>query len=1200
MVEETLHTKKQVNLEAVQNLAPVDRGKKQVQEPKKNNNPGINAKMEDEYNHYESVSEEEMEEDHFHDIPDQTSESEFIKVNGENQGVITNSKETITNENNLYSVHITLATEGTSLADKDCSMVERTNFHISLVYAKYRTNMRRDLWEDLVSISNNIQGPWSIVEDFNVIAEVEEKLGGTPYRLEKSFEFLNFMEDVGVQDAGFAGNIFTWCNNRDAPSTIWKRMDRMLYNLEWFDHFSKTTVSHLARTCSDHAPLVIQLSSEEEEFKRYFRFLNTWTEHPQFLDTVQGIWNIECHGNPMWVLHQKLKKTATHLSTWSKATYVDFYEVSKRLEKEIINLEQTMQADRSPTTRTTLNKKKGVKYFKGIFGQVPDYNDFQAFEGINITITDDMNHALTTFPTEEEIGMNLMTMDPDSAPGPDGFTARFFQTCWGVVTPEVTKALHSFFCGASLPKWFTHTNIAMIPKINHPQQFSDMRPISLCNVISKIFSKVLNSRLSKVLPLLISNNQSGFIKGRSITENILLAQEIIQDIGSTNVEGNVVLKLDMAKAYDRVSWPYLCILMRRMGRSLELMMKVLGNYEKVSGQEVNKMKSSVSLSNKEHSHSKRRIQEITGMTYKSLPIKYLGCPLYEGRKNNALFSGMMSKILHRIGGWQTKFLSIGGRSVLIKHVLLSLPVYTLATIHPPIGVLNQIEKMFNRFLWGGSGEKKKMHWASWNSMCYPYDEGGVSFRRLQDICKAFTTKQWWTLRATNSLWKEFLMAKYCQRIHPVIKRWYAGNSHSWNAMCKIKSTMDQYILWKIGRGDVSLWQDNWTGFGALWQFFPNDRKPREQKISDIYINGQWQWGGWDIFIPNHVMEHIHSMNVDLNLNVDDRPICTPTQNGSFTMASAWEIQRQKNDKSCFDSNTWCKRVPLKMSFILWRVVRDRIPTDSRLTKMGIAMPSRCCCCKSPQEEDVDHFSCSEEFAKKIWSILCGSLGIPFDNISIRMLIKFWWTWKTKNPVLNMLMKCIPVITLWELWKTRCGAKYGTDNYNTWKSINNISSSLVLILKGQFEKIKVDPDWESVRYLLISNIPDKKIVQVKWLKPSNSFVKINSDGSCKDGYCGGGGVIRDHRGHLIFAYSLNLGHSTNNWAEAKALLYGIEWLHISRLFIILRSVSASEIRTAMRVDSIVLSSGLHGTSEMQREEIEGSPMDSNQGGSCKAR
>uniref|UniRef100_M1DFI8 RNase H family protein n=1 Tax=Solanum tuberosum TaxID=4113 RepID=M1DFI8_SOLTU len=282
------------------------------------------------------------------------------------------------------------------------------------------------------------------------------------------------------------------------------------------------------------------------------------------------------------------------------------------------------------------------------------------------------------------------------------------------------------------------------------------------------------------------------------------------------------------------------------------------------------------------------------------------------------------------------------------------------------------------------------------------------------------------------------------------------------------------------------------------------------------------------------------MNVDLNLNIDDRPIWTPTQNGSFTMASAWEIQRQRNAKSWFDSSTWCKKVPLKMSFILWRVVRDRIPTDSRLTKMGIAMSSRCCCCKSPQKEDVDHFSCSGEFEKKIWSILCGPLGIPFDNIPIRMLIKFWWTWKTKNPVLNMLMKCLPAITLWEVWKARCGDKYSKDYYNTKKTINNISTSLVLILKGQFEKIKVDPDWESVRYLLISNISNKRIVQVKWLNPSNSFVKINSDGSCKDGYCGGGGVIRDHRGHLIFAYSLNLGHGTNNWAEAKALLYGVEW------------------------------------------------------------
>lgn len=126
-----------------------------------------------------------------------------------------------------------------------------------------------------------------------------------------------------------------------------------------------------------------------------------------------------------------------------------------------------------------------------------------------------------------------------------------------------------------------------------------------------------------------------------------------------------------------------------------------------------------------------------------------------------------------------------------------------------------------------------------------------------------------------------------------------------------------------------------------------------------------------------------------------------------------------------------------------------------------------------------------------------------------MLIKFWWTWKTKNPILDMLLKCLPAITIWELWKVRCGAKYGKYIYNTRNTINNISANLVLILKEQFEKVKIDPYWESICELLTSNIHINKIVQVKWTKPSTSFVKINSDGRCKNGYCGGGGVIKDH-------------------------------------------------------------------------------------------
>ncbi|WMV42054.1 hypothetical protein MTR67_035439 [Solanum verrucosum] len=468
----------------------------------------------------------------------------------------------------------------------------------------------------------------------------------------------------------------------------------------------------------------------------------------------------------------------------------------------------------------------GVRYFKGIFSQTPEFNDYSNLEAINIMITEENNVSLIEIPSEEEIKSNLMSMDPNSVPGPDGFTAMFFQSCWDLVAYDITNAFYAFFCGANLPKWLNHTCIAMIPKVNSPQSFSDMRPISLCNVISKKSSKVLNSRLSKILPSLISNNQSGFIKGRSIIENVLLAQEIIQDIDKLNFNGNVVLKLDMAKAYDR-----------RLQEILRTDDGALSTYEKVSGQMVNKQKSSVSISPKEHYQAITKIKEITGIVHKSFPIKYLGCPLYVGRKTTNLFSDMMGKILNKIGGWHTKILSVGGRAVLIKHVLLSMPIYFLAVMQPPIGVMNQIERMLNKFFWGGTYEVKKHHWASWEKMCYPYEEGGVAFRRIHDICAAFTVKQWWNLRARESLWGDFILAKYCQRIHPVKKKWYSGNSQSWNAMCKVKVTVDKHIIWKIGRGEVSMWYDNWSGIGALWTFLAEGRIPRNDNLSEILLNG---------------------------------------------------------------------------------------------------------------------------------------------------------------------------------------------------------------------------------------------------------------------------------------------------------------------------------------------------------------------------
>lgn len=94
-------------------------------------------------------------------------------------------------------------------------------------------------------------------------------------------------------------------------------------------------------------------------------------------------------------------------------------------------------------------------------------------------------------------------MDVDSAPSLDGLRACFYQKNWHIIAHHLHKAIISFFGAEYLPKNFTHTCLVLIPKIEHPQKFSDLRPISFCDVSCKIISKLLNARSSSNLPRII-------------------------------------------------------------------------------------------------------------------------------------------------------------------------------------------------------------------------------------------------------------------------------------------------------------------------------------------------------------------------------------------------------------------------------------------------------------------------------------------------------------------------------------------------------------------------------------------------------------------------------------------------------------------------------------------------------------------------
>ena len=124
---------------------------------------------------------------------------------------------------------------------------------------------------------------------------------------------------------------------------------------------------------------------------------------------------------------------------------------------------------------------------------------------------------------------------------------------------EVTSTILAWLNSSKLPYPINHTFVTLIPKVKNPVSVSQYRPISLCNVLYKIFSKVLANRLKKFMPDLLIEHQSAFAKNRLISDNVLVAFETLHYMKNHNSgqTGFMVLKLDMSKAHDRVEWNYL-------------------------------------------------------------------------------------------------------------------------------------------------------------------------------------------------------------------------------------------------------------------------------------------------------------------------------------------------------------------------------------------------------------------------------------------------------------------------------------------------------------------------------------------------------------------------------------------------------------------------------------------------------------------
>ncbi|XP_070008763.1 uncharacterized protein [Nicotiana sylvestris] len=858
--------------------------------------------------------------------------------------------------------------------------------------------------------------------------------------------------------------------------------------------------------------------------------------------------------------------------------------------------------------------EKAIKFYEEQFTEAATPSSFDIIEHVPNLINTEQNAELIKQPTKEEVKVAVLGLNGDSAGGTDGMTGKFYHSCWDIIGHDLYDMVRDFFNGHELPKCVTHTNLVLLPKKKEVTTFSDLRPISLSNFSNKVISRVVHQRLVKFLPSLISEEQSGFVKGRNIVENILLTQDIVTDIRLRTKAGpNVILKLDMTKAYDRLSWLFLTKVLRKMGfterligivfglvsnnwysilingqapgffkssrgvkqgdpvsptlfilaaealsrglnalhtnlyfcgfgmpkwspkinhlaypddmiifsssdeTSLMLIMQVLNAYEVASGQLVNKTKSAVYLHHLTDMEVVNKVERITSIHRNDFPIIYLGCPIFYARRKLEYYQPLITKVMDKLQSWQA--------------------------VNPPNYVINRLHKLFAQFFWSSSVGGTSRHWASCNTLCMPVEEGGIGFRSLHDVAKALFSKLWWNFRTKPSLWSSFVCQKYCKKLNSIIVPWKKG-SHIWRKMLECRDLIEHQIFWQTKRGSSLFWFENWTGLGALYFLVPQDFGIDEtvQNVHDVTLDGEWDVERLFEMLPEDLAIHIlEKIKPPSPQQVLDMPCWMLETRGYFSVKSAWDYTRRRDEPRTTYRMIWVKGLPFKIAFFMWKVWKEKLPLDDFMKRVGYCMPSKCWCCVQPDEESLQHLFFRSETAKTTWKYFLSRAGIAVEGLTLHQAITKCWT---ANVCLRLkpVMQALPSCVVWELWKRRNSMKYG-DVVTTSRVIYQVSSNLQALVKVRKLGMNMVPHkWQDLLAMMENFTPKLKVTKVMWEFPSAGWLKVNTDGASRGnpGRSSIGFCIRNENGDIAKSVGKEIEETTNTVAEAKAMVEALRF------------------------------------------------------------
>ncbi|XP_075521554.1 uncharacterized protein LOC142554762 [Primulina tabacum] len=546
-----------------------------------------------------------------------------------------------------------------------------------------------------------------------------------------------------------------------------------------------------------------------------------------------------------------------------------------------------------------------VDYFSNLFTsgdpRIQDINPM--LECVQLKVNEQMKSVLFSPFSAEEVKKALFDMYPEKAPGPDGMSAFFFQKYWHVVGPEVSEAvLRVLNDGAPLQEW-NETIIILIPKIKNPILMKDFRPISLCSVCYKIVSRALTYRFRKVLVMAVDEFQSAFVPGRLITDNILLGYEALHWIRSRKKgsKGYVALKLNMSKAYDRVEWGFLELIMGKLGFDPIWVEKVMR-----FGPAINFEKSSLSFSPNTDPVTADQIKRVLYISTTQGQDIYLGLPTFSLRSKKLQFRYLIETIVKRLRGWGNKTFSAGGKETLIKSVLQSIPTYAMSCFHIPKAINEAIERECANFWWGMEEGRRRMHWKNWHTLCVPKCMGGMGFRNLEAFNRAFLAKQVWRIAINpDSLVALVFKARYFKH-HDIMDAPIGNNpSFIWISLLSSRKLLRKGLCWRVGNGEkIATFRDQWIpGVQSLMR--PVGISNDLDNVNSFIVNGAWNESLIRTTLPSYIAEDVLAIPLANNASEDSR-FWLYDPKGKYTVRNGYKLEVEFFDTPSHTLNTHAK------------------------------------------------------------------------------------------------------------------------------------------------------------------------------------------------------------------------------------------------------------------------------------------------------